>query len=93
MLAKVRDKSLEAKESVEEARNQCLERSQLANDMQRVYDEWCARCEDWKLEARRRVGPDGGRGVSGEGGKRKGRGKLKGILKRRGKSPGLRGVR
>lgn len=78
MFSTVRDKTVEAKESVEEARNQCLDRSQLANDMQRVYDEWCAKCDDWKVEVRRRVWPDGGSG--NEGGKRKGRGKLKGIL-------------
>lgn len=91
LFSNVRDKAVEAKGSVEEARNQCLDRSQLANDMQRVYDEWCVKCDDWKIEARRRVWPDGGSG--NEGGKRKGRGKLKGILKRTRKSPALRGGR
>lgn len=90
VFANVREKMVEAKESVEEARNQCLDRSQLANDMQRVYDEWCVKCDDWKVEARRRVVTDGS---GGEGGKRKGRGRLKGILKRTKKSPGLRGVK
>lgn len=91
VFSNVRDNTVEVKESVEEARNQCLDRSQLANDMQRVYDEWCVKCDDWKVEARRRVRLDGGSGT--EGGKRKGRGKLKGILKRTKKSPALRGVR
>lgn len=91
IFSNVRDKTVEAKGSVEEARNQCLDRSQLANDMQRVYDEWCVKCDDWKVEARRRVWPDGGSG--NEGGKSKGRGKLKGILKRTRKSPSLRGLR
>lgn len=86
MLANVREKTVEAKESVEEARDQCLDRSQLANDMQRVYDEWCVKCEDWKAEARQRVEPDGSSGC--DGGKRKGRGKLRGILKRTKKNPG-----
>lgn len=90
VFANVHEKTVEAKESVEEARDQCLDRSQLANDMQRVYDEWCAKCDDWKVEARRRVAPEGS---GGEGGKRKGRGKLKGILKRTKKSPGLRGLK
>lgn len=90
VFANVREKMVEAKESVEEARNQCLDRSQLASDMQRVYDEWCVKCDDWKVEARRRVVPDGS---GGEGEKRKGRGRLKGILKRTKKSPGLRGVK
>lgn len=88
VFSNVRDKTVEAKESVEEARNQCLDRSQLASDMQRVYDEWCVKCDDWKVEARRRVWPD--RSSVNEGGKRKGRGKLKGILKRSKRSPVLR---
>lgn len=88
MFANVRGKTVETKERVEEARNQCLDRSQLANDMQRVYDEWCVKCNEWKVEARQRVGPDGS---DGEGGKKKGRRKLKGILKRPKKDPGLRG--
>lgn len=91
MFSNVRDKTVEAKGSVEEARDQCFERSQLANDMQRVYDEWCGKCDDWKVEARRRVWPEDGSG--NEGVKRKGNVKLKGILKRTRKSPALRGLR